>query len=126
MNSVYESIYFSAMKEPYFWRIQKVTNYEGIHCQPRKQSSRGVLGKRYSDNMHQICRRTTMSKRDFIIVANELYWNHTLAWCSPVNLLQTFRTPCTKKNTSGGLFRKPPESMAMVFFRQGLDMFFKI
>ena len=40
-----------------------------------------------------------MPKCDFNKVARQLYWNHNLAWCSPVNLLNTFRTPFLK-NTS--------------------------
>ena len=42
----------------------------------QKQLSRGVLRKRCSEDMPQICRRTPVSKRDF----NEVAWNHTLAW----------------------------------------------
>ena len=44
-----------------------------------KQPSRGVLKKRYSENMQQIYRRTRMSKCDFNKV-KQLYWNHTSAW----------------------------------------------
>ena len=44
-----------------------------------------------------------MPKCDFHKVAKQLYWNHTSASCSPVNLLHIFRTPFSK-NTSGGLF----------------------
>ena len=39
----------------------------------QKQPSRGVLGKRYSENMQQISRRTAMSKCDFNKVAKQLY-----------------------------------------------------
>ena len=38
-----------------------------------KQPVRGVLRKRYSENMLQICRRTLMSKCDFSKVALQLY-----------------------------------------------------
>ena len=51
-----------------------------------KQPSRGVLMKGYSDNIQQIYRRTPMSKSDFNKVVLQ-------SRCSPVNLLQIFRTP---------------------------------
>ena len=46
----------------------------------QKQPSRGVLRKRCSENMHQIYRRTPMSKYGFHNVAKQLYWNCTSAW----------------------------------------------
>ena len=55
----------------------------------QKQSPRGVLRKRCSENMQQIYRRTF---RNF----NEIALRH---WCSPVNLLHIFRTAFSK-NTS--------------------------
>ena len=42
----------------------------------QKQPSRGVLKKRYSENMQQIYRRTLMLKCDF----NKVAWNRTLTW----------------------------------------------
>ena len=60
----------------------------------QKQSSRGVLSKRYSENMQQIYWRTPMPKCGF-----EIALRHG---CSPVNLLHIFRTPFLK-NTSGRL-----------------------
>ena len=45
----------------------------------QKQSPRGVLSKRCSENMRQIYRRTLMPKCDFNKFAKQLYWNHTLA-----------------------------------------------
>ena len=39
----------------------------------QKQPSRGVLGKRYSENMQQSSRRTAMSKCDVNKVAKQLY-----------------------------------------------------
>ena len=39
----------------------------------QKQPSRGVLSKRYSENMQQIYRRTPMLKCDFNKVALQLY-----------------------------------------------------
>ena len=53
-------------------------------------------------NIYQIYKRTTMSKCGFNKVARQLYWNHTSAGCSPVNLLHIFKT-LFPKNTSGGL-----------------------
>ena len=46
----------------------------------QKQPSIAVLGKRCSENMQQIYRRTPMPKCDFNKVALQLYWNHTSAW----------------------------------------------
>ena len=43
-----------------------------------------------------------MPKCDFNKVVLQLYWNRTLAWCSPVNFLHIFRT-LFLKNTSGRL-----------------------
>ena len=46
-------------------------------------------------------RRTLMLNCDFNKVALQLYWNHTSAWVSPVNLLHIFRT--LFQNNPGGL-----------------------
>ena len=46
----------------------------------QKQSSRGFLRKRCSENIQQIYRRTPMPKCDFNKVALQLYWNHTSGW----------------------------------------------
>ena len=46
----------------------------------QKQLSRGILRKKYSENLHQIYRRTPMPKCDFSKAAKQLYWNHTFAW----------------------------------------------
>ena len=43
----------------------------------QKQPTRGVLGKRCSENMQQIYQRTPMSKCDFNKVDLQLYWNQT-------------------------------------------------
>ena len=75
-------------------------NFLGLELQ--KQPPRGVLIKMCSENMQQIYRRTPMPKCYFNKVALQLYWNHTSAWGSPVNLLHIFRTPFTQ-NTSGRL-----------------------
>ena len=39
-------------------------------------------------------------------VAKQLYWNHTSAWCSHVNLLQIFRITFCKKNSGRLLLLK--------------------
>ena len=52
-----------------------------------------------SENMQQIYRRAPMPKCDFNKVEKQLYWNHTSAWDSPVNLLHIFRASFLK-NTS--------------------------
>ena len=49
------------------------------HTDTQKQPSRGVLNKRYSENMQQIYIRTPMPKCDFNKVAKQLYQNHTSA-----------------------------------------------
>ena len=41
-----------------------------------------------------------LSKR---FITELYYWNHTLTWCFPVNLMHIFRTPFPKK-TSGWMF----------------------
>ena len=61
----------------------------------QKQSTRGVLIKRCSENMQQSYRRTPMPMWDF----NKITLRHG---CSPVNLLHIFRTTL-EKSTSGGL-----------------------
>ena len=62
----------------------------------QKQRSRGVLRKRYSENMLQIYRRTPMTKCDFKKVAKQLYFRHV---CSPVTLRHIFRTYFPKKTS---------------------------
>ena len=55
-----------------------------------------------------------MPKSDFNKVALQLYWNHTSAWVSPVNLLYIFRTRFPK-NTSGQLLLIYRDSFKQVF-----------
>ena len=43
-------------------------------CLKQKQPSKGVLKKKYSENMQQIYRRTPIPK------CEQLHWNHTLVW----------------------------------------------
>ena len=62
----------------------------------QKQPSIGVLTKRCSENMQQVYRRTPMLKCYFNNVAKQLYWNPTLAWVFPVNLLNNFGIPFSK------------------------------
>ena len=47
-----------------------------------KQSARGALIKRCSENVQQIYRRTPMSKCDFNKFALQTYWNRLSAWVS--------------------------------------------
>ena len=66
----------------------------------QKQPSRGVLRKRYSENMQQIYRRTPMPMCDLNKVALQYFIEITLRHgYSPVNFLIIFRTPFPK-NTS--------------------------
>ena len=69
----------------------------------QKQSSKGRLKKRYSENIQQVYRKTSMPKCDFNKVtfqlALQLHWNRIWHGCSPVNLQHIFRTPFSK-NTS--------------------------
>ena len=65
----------------------------------QKQPPRGVLKKRCSESMQQICSRTPMPKCNLNKVARQKSLRHG---CSPVNLLHIFRTPFFK-NISGWL-----------------------
>ena len=56
----------------------------------KKQLSKGVPGKRCSENMQQIYRRTTMWKCDFNKVAKRLFHITTLGGCCWTMLLQRF------------------------------------
>ena len=69
------------------------------HREEQKQPSRGVLRKGCFKNIHQIYRRTPMTKCDLLCNFIEITLRH---WCSPVNLLYILRTPFPK-NTSKGL-----------------------
>ena len=73
-----------------------------------KQPSRCVLGKRCSENIQQIYRRTPMPKCEFNKVAIKLQSNfiEIALWhgCSPLNLQHIFRTPFPR-NTSGWLLQ---------------------
>ena len=68
----------------------EMADRQGRVIKLQKQPFKGVLRKRCSEIMQQICRRTPMPKRDFNEVAKKMH---------------TFRTPLPK-NTSGGLFLK--------------------
>ena len=68
----------------------------------QKQSSKGVLRKRCSENMRQIYRRTPMLKCDFNKVASNFIEITLWHGCSTVNLLHIFRTSFPK-NTSARL-----------------------
>ena len=62
----------------------------------------GVLKKRCSENIQQIYRRTPRTKSDFNNAASNFIEIKVRHRCSPVNLLNIFRTPFSK-NTSGWL-----------------------
>ena len=65
------------------------------------QPSRGVLRKRFSENMQQICRRKPKPNCDFNLLCN--FIEITLWYgCSPVNLLHIFKIHFPK-NTPGRL-----------------------
>ena len=68
----------------------------------QKQSSRGVLNKRCSENMLQVYKRTPMPKCDFNNVASNFIGITFRHGCSPADLLHIFRTPLLK-DTSGWL-----------------------
>ena len=68
----------------------------------RKQSSRGVLRKGYSEYMQQILGRTPMPKCDFRKVACNFIEITLRHGYSPENLVHVFRTPFFK-GISGGL-----------------------
>ena len=68
----------------------------------QKQPFRGVLRKRYSEDMQQIYRKTSMPKCFFNKFAENFIKITLWYGYSPVNLLHIFRTPLLK-NTSGGL-----------------------
>ena len=59
-----------------------------------KQTSRGVLSKRCSENMRQIYRRTPMPKCVFNFIENPLWHG-----CSLVNLPHIFRIPFPKSTS---------------------------
>ena len=64
-------------------------NYENCFFAGQKQSSRGVLRKRYSENMHKFTGEHSCRK-------------HTLWYgCSPENLLHIFRTHFPKTTAQG-------------------------
>ena len=51
----------------------KKISFLSVMCNVQKQPPSGVLRKRCSENMKQICRRTPMPKCDFSKVAKQLY-----------------------------------------------------
>ena len=77
------------LKDSYALNHQ-VVPIQMVEANIQKQSSRGVLKKRCSENIQQIYRRTPMSKCDFNKVA--------LHGCSQGNLLHIFRTSLLKGN----------------------------
>ena len=70
-------VYLKSIKNEKSWRV-------AVYRQ--KQPSRDVLGKRSSENFHQIFRRTPMPKCDFNkVVARQLYGNRISAWVFSCN-----------------------------------------
>ena len=59
----------------------------------QRQLFRGVLSKSCSENMQQIYRRAPMPKCDFNKVASNFIEITIRHGCSPVKLLNIFRTP---------------------------------
>ena len=68
----------------------------------QKQPPRGVLKKRYSENIQQVYRRTPMPKENTHAISIKLFYNFIEIalrhGCSPVNLLHIFRTPFSRNN----------------------------
>ena len=89
----------------------------------KKQPSKGVLKKRCSENMQQVCMTTPMPKCDFNdeikLHNNEINLRYG---CSPVNLLYIFRAPILK-STSGGLPLK--KSLILKFIRNYQKLFIR-
>ena len=65
----------------------------------QKQSPRGLLRKRCSENMQQIYRRTPRLKCDFNKVAKKLCGNHTSAWVRSCIFAAYFRNNFLKSNS---------------------------
>ena len=64
----------------------------------QKQPSRAVLGKRCSENMQQIYRRTPMPKCDFNKVALQVYCNRTSAWVFSCKFAAYFQNTFLRKH----------------------------
>ena len=71
----------------------------------QKQPSRGVFKKRCSENMQPIYKKTPIPKCDFKKLTCNFIEIARWHGCSPVNLLDIFRTPFPN-NTSGQLLVK--------------------
>ena len=63
----------------------------------QKQTTRGVLRKKFSKNM-QIYRRTLMPKCDFNKVTSQLYWNHTSVWVFSCKFAAYFQDKCLQEH----------------------------
>ena len=72
-----------------YLRVWLKITFAFLILKEQKEPSRGIHRKRYSENMRQIYRRAPMPKSNFI----EIVLRHG---CSPVNLLDIFRTPFLK------------------------------
>ena len=81
----------------------------------QRQLSRGVLKKRYSEDMQQIYRRTTMLKCDCNKFALPLYWNNTLAWV----LSYKFAAYCRVWQKKWSVSRVSALERWLIFVRKG-------
>ena len=79
----------------------------------QKQPPSSVPGKRCSENMQQIYRRTPIPKCDFNKLQRNFIEIALLHGCSPVILLHIFRKPFPK-NTSGWLLLN--KNLVIIFF----------
>ena len=108
MKSFFDWTYWLSLPERYFFYDDATyaIGHRNVCATKRyhifqKQSSRGFLRKEYSENMHQIYRRTPMPKCDFNKVACNFIEIALRHGCSPVNLLHIFRTPFYKNSYEG-------------------------
>ena len=91
-------VYVILVTFSYFWLCDALLL---ISLLINNKLSRSVHGKRCSDKMQQIYKRTPITKCTFNKVARQLYWNLTSPWVFSINLLHIFRI-FFPKNTYGG------------------------
>ena len=89
----------------------------GSRCIPQKQPFVGVFRMRYSENMQDLYRCTSIPKRSVISIKLQGNFMEIKFWhgCSPVLLLHIFTKP-PSKYTSLGLFLSPQFLDILVFF----------
>ena len=81
------------------YRLCLLKNTVIVNMVNRSSPPEAFLGKNFLKLCSKI--RVEHSCPNVMWSAKQLYWNHTLAWVFPVNLLHISRTPFPK-NTSGG------------------------